>query len=56
MSIIGNKKLVFSVVNKDLIKLTKWLQFNVESMYEKTKKWQETYEIRRKYLLSLNII
>jgi len=33
----------------------KWLQFNIEPMSEVLIKWQETCEIRRDYLLSLNI-
>lgn len=43
------------VVNEDLIKVKKWLQFNVDPISEVTIKWQETCEIRREYLSSLNI-
>lgn len=43
------------VVDEDLIKVKKWLQFNVEPMSEVLKKWQETCKIRREYLLSVYI-
>ncbi|XP_050547880.1 uncharacterized protein LOC126909475 isoform X4 [Daktulosphaira vitifoliae] len=44
-----------TINNECLIKVKKWLQFNIEPMNEVIIKWEETCEIRREYLLSPSI-
>lgn len=49
------KNIILFIVNENLINVKKWLQFNVEPQIEVNMKWQETCEIRREFILSINV-